>query len=204
MKKILSFAALTALSLFTSSAMAYEPFAPKKENDGGTVYGGVSVGKTKMGSAIDTIQEDADGNTYVEPIDCASGDCDGNNWKVFAGYDITSNLAVEAAYHNIIKDTGPSPYKIQATGMSASGLYNVPVAENLKVFGKAGVMAWSLTDEHEGYYSYFYDKEGTDFLLGAGATYKLNENWGIRGEFEQIGGPLDAQMYSVGALFSTL
>lgn len=200
MKKILLFAALAVFSI--SHAQAYDRFE-ESDDGGGTIYGGVSFGKTKIGSAIDTLQQDSDGNLFVKAIDCASGDCDDTNWKVFAGYDITSNLAVEAAYRNITKDSGPSPYKIKITGMSASGLYNVPVAENLKVFGKVGAMTWDLTDDN-GYYGYFYDKDGTDILLGAGATYKFGDNWGIRGEYEHLGGELDAGMYSVGAVFSSM
>ena len=70
----------------------------------------------------------------------------------------------------------------------------MPVADNLEAFGKAGMIAWDSDGTDS----------GTDFLLGAGATYKMDENWGVRGEYERIGGDIKANMYSVGAVFSTL
>ena len=45
--------------------------------------------------------------------------------------------------------------------------------------------------------------DGTDLTLGAGAEYKLDENWAVRGEYEHFNG-LDANMYSIGATFSSL
>ncbi|MBU0653565.1 MAG: porin family protein [Gammaproteobacteria bacterium] len=167
---------LTALAVFSmSSAMANDRLDSNDDSGGGALYGGLSFGKTKA--------------------DCGSIDCDDQNWKLYGGYEITSSIAAEAAYHRIL-----NTQDIKVTGMSASGLYNVPVADNLKAFGKVGAIAWRSSDP-SGSVDY---NDGTDFLLGAGATYKIGDNWGIRGEYENIGGDVDADMYSVGAVFSTM
>ena len=168
MKKQLLLAAIAICA--STHVMADDLFSSSSEGDGGTIYGGVSLGKT---------QADCDG----------SAKCDDTNWKMYGGYEITSDLAVEGAYHSII-----STESAKVTGISAAGLYSMPVADNLEAFGKAGLMAW----DSDGTAS------GTDFLLGAGATYKMDENWGVRGEYEHVGGDLKANMYSVGAVFSTL
>ncbi len=197
MKTNLLSAALTALCLFASSAMAYEPFASKNEDGGGTIYGGVSAGKTEMTQDLDALAYDGNGIPYLYSIYCSSGECDGNNWKIFGGYNITSNLAVEGAYHKL---TGGDDFNI--SGLSVAGLYNFPVQEHLKVFGKVGAMTWKFSDNSAAY-EYDYT-DGTDLLFGAGATYDLNENWGIRGEYEQVDGNLGSNMYSVGAVFSSM
>ena len=44
---------------------------------------------------------------------------------------------------------------------------------------------------------------GSDLLLGAGADYKVNENWGIRGEYEHVGGLMKSHAYTMGATYST-
>jgi len=163
---------LAALAAFSTSAvMADDLFGSSDTSEGGgTVYGGVSLGKTE--------------------VECGgTSGCKGSNWKMYGGYDVTSNIAVEGAYHSVVKIND-----VKVTGLSASGLYSMPVADNLKAFGKAGAIAW--------------DSDGTandtDILLGAGATYKIDDNWGVRGEYEHVGGDLKANMYSVGAVFSTL
>lgn len=171
---------LTALAVFSmSSAMATDRLDSSDDSGGGTIYGGISFGTTK--------------------VDCSTAEgavnCDDQNWKLYGGYEITSSIAAEAAYHRIL-----NTQNVKATGMSASGLYNVPVADNLKAFGKVGAIAWRSNDPSD---SVDYNR-GTDFLLGAGATYKIGDNWGIRGEYENIGGDVDADMYSVGAVFSTM
>jgi opacity protein-like surface antigen len=80
--------------------------------------------------------------------------------------------------------------------------------DQLSLFGKAGVMAWKtkgtatignvkgtdLTSDIK--------TDGVDLSLGAGAEYKIDDNWGIRGEYEHVNG-LEANMYSVGATFSS-
>ena len=169
MKKQLLIAALAVCA--SGQVMAADDlFGSSSEGDGGTIYGGVSLGKTQA--------------------ECAgSAECDSSNWKLYGGYEITSDIAVEGAYHSIA-----SSGSNKVTGISAAGLYSMPVADNLEAFGKAGMIAWDSDGTDN----------GTDFLLGAGATYKMDENWGVRGEYERIGGDIKANMYSVGAVFSTL
>lgn len=171
MKKYLLIAAIAAFS--SASVMADDAFGTSDDSGGGTLYGGVSLGKTDA--------------------DCGSVDCKSSNWKLLAGYDVTSNIAVEGAYHNLYKKDN-----VKATGISGAGLYKMPVSDDIEAFGKAGFMAWEASNATSG-----GTADGTDVLLGAGATYKIDDNWGIRGEYEHVGGDLKANMYSLGATFST-
>lgn len=169
MKKQLLIAAMSVCA--SGQIMAGDLFGSSSEGDGGTIYGGISLGKTSANC----------GN---------SGTCNSSNWKLYGGYEITSDIAVEGAYHSIASSNSD-----KVTGISAAGVYSMPVADKLEAFGKAGMVAWKSDSTA---------KNGTDFLLGAGATYKLDDNWGVRGEYERIGGDIKANMYSVGAVFSTL
>jgi opacity protein-like surface antigen len=163
---------IAAIAVFSSTTVLADGLfgSTDSSNDGsGGFYVGGSVGKTS--------------------VDCtgsASG-CDDTSGKLFAGYDLTPDLAVEGGYYNMI---GTQTAKL--TGIGASAVYSMPVADKIEAFGKGGAMMW------EGGSS-----DGTDLLLGAGASYKMDDNWALRGEYEHVGGELKAGMYSVGATFSS-
>ena len=73
MKKQLLIAALAVCA--TGQVMAADDlFGSSSEGDGGTIYGGVSLGKTQA--------------------ECTgSAECDSSNWKLYGGYEITSDIA---------------------------------------------------------------------------------------------------------------
>ncbi|PID49092.1 MAG: hypothetical protein CR991_08375 [Proteobacteria bacterium] len=189
----------------------------------GAMYGGASLGQAKTNCIM------ADGFQYEE-------DCNTSGWKVFGGYKITDMIAVEGGYHNLGeseenltrsgltvkqgdgKET-PVDSKIakgKATGLSLSGVLTMPVMDNLEVMGKAGVMKWSSEADtyamKNGVTAVGPSKEvdGTSFLWGVGASYKITDNWGVRGEYEGFtredihGKEHDVRILSAGAVYSTL
>ncbi|MBU0656324.1 MAG: outer membrane beta-barrel protein [Gammaproteobacteria bacterium] len=181
MKKHILIAATAALS--TSSAFAEGLFDTSGEG-AGTFYAGVSAGQAE--------------------VDCDN--CDSTGWKLFGGYKVTPNIAVEGGYYSLVnaeETVAPGvDAEVTASGLGLAGVASLPVADDLELFGKAGVMRWDAERKVTGFPT---DKaDGTDLLLGAGATYMVGDNWGIRGEYENVGGDLDASMYSVGATFSSL
>lgn len=118
-----------------------------------------------------------------------SGKCDSSAWKLFGGYQFNDMFGLEGNYTNFGEDV---------TGLGLAGVAAMPVGEQLEVFGKAGVMKW--TDESVS----GTERSDSDMLLGIGASYIMDDNWGIRGEYETVDGDIDASMYSIGATFSTL
>lgn len=183
MKKTLFMATLALFASSTATAESLFGSTSNSADGSGTMYGGVSLGKSSF-----------DGDETV------------SNWKAYGGYQFTPEMSVEAGYHKIgeVKDVLANGDDLSITGLSAAGLYTMPIADNLKAFGKAGIMAWDSNAARVRDDGSKVPFDGTDLLLGAGATYKLDENWGIRGEYEHVGGDLDANMYSVGAVFSTM
>lgn len=132
-------------------------------------------------------------------------DCEGIGWKAAAGYKFNDNWAVEGGYYNLFSNDGTAEGKKAATNgtsiaLSTIGFYNVnPKAS---VSGKVGLFAWRTEGSTAGVTD--ANMSGTNMLLGIGGGYKLNGNWQLRGEYEAVGGDLDANIYSLGATLSTL
>ncbi len=183
MKKHVLIAVIAALS--TSPVFAEGLFDFDTSGEGaGTFYAGVSAGQAEA--------------------DCSN--CDSNGWKLFGGYKVTPNLAVEGGYYSLFNTeeevTSGTTAEITASGLGFAGVASFPVSDDFEVFGKAGAMNWEVESKATG--TTTRKEDSTDLLLGAGATYKINDNFGIRGEYENVGGDLDANIYSIGATFSSL
>ena len=156
-------------------------------DDTGKFYGGMSLSKTEA--------------------NCSYGpaNCEGNGWKILTGYKFNKNVGVEGAYQRFFRSTETDQQlgtvTVENTGMSLAAVGFYPVNPKTEVFGKAGFMTWDANAYDDG--SLAATGSDTDLLLGIGAGYQLDDNWGVRGEFERVGGDLKANTYSVGTTFST-
>lgn len=189
----------------------------------GTMYGGVSAGQATTNCMI------YDFATYVDrttgsPNANHEKDCDTNGWKAYGGYKVTDNFAVEGGYYSLgdSKETlkaseGTISSDGSASGLGLSAVASLPVVDKLEVFGKAGLMKWqsegtivvtptnSTTSQTAS-----AEVDGTSLLLGVGASYKITDNLGVRGEYERFTRQdineedRDVGILSVGATFSTL
>lgn len=228
MKKSMLWVALFAVfsisPVFAGSNSLFSDSASSNSNDEG-MYGGASIGKSSdagcdaNNSLIDNTNTLVNSN-LIGSLDCA----DSSAWKVFGGYKIAPNLAVEGTYVNFGKSStdstipvipginnqeNPLSVETKATGFGASGVASAPVTDEISLFGKMGVMSWEKESTTTVWNStktasttQRVDSDGVDLSLGAGAEYKLDDNWGVRGEYEHVNG-LDANIYSVGATYTT-
>ncbi|MBO0613851.1 outer membrane beta-barrel protein [Thiothrix fructosivorans] len=223
MKKSILLVALTA-AFSASSTFAGGSLFGGSESDtvsgAGAMYGGASIGQASD-STCNSVADQA--GALLGNIDCPTP----SGWKVFGGYKVAQNLAVEGSYvdfgeaeSNFTIPGGivgnavanPASIKSTATGFGVSGVASAPVTEQINVFGKAGFTAWEkegdLTVKNVTVGTTKKDvttvssTDGVDLSLGAGAEYKINDNWGVRGEVEHFNG-LNANLYSAGATFST-
>ncbi|UJS22912.1 outer membrane beta-barrel protein [Thiothrix winogradskyi] len=225
-KSILVAAAIAALSSSSVFAGGSVFGGSSSEDSTGAIYGGASIGQSSDGSCeaansmLDELNDLA-GSELLATSDCANASA----WKVFGGYKVTPNLAVEGSYNNLGKYTDSA--EIQAipgvnvdpnlvstvsemTAIGVSGVASTPITNEFNVFGKMGVASWSKetelsnTNTRTGVQDppLSAKTDGVDLTLGAGAEYKINDNWGVRGEVERFDG-LNANLYSVGASFST-
>lgn len=184
----------------------------------GTIYGGASIGKTSD-STCNSIADQA--GALLGNINCPTP----SGWKVFGGYTVAPNLAVEGSYVDFGKGTtsgvvpvipgvnavtNATALSTKASGVNVSGVANVKAMDQVNLFGKAGMMAWNkdtaATVQNVGPTAATVTQttktDGVDLSLGAGAEYKVNDNWGVRGEVEHFNG-LNSNLYSVGASFAT-
>ncbi|MBC3919331.1 outer membrane beta-barrel protein [Undibacterium sp. CY18W] len=140
------------------------------------VYFGGSVGQSDKG------------NYCSNSTTC---DSKATSYKVFGGYNIDKNFAVESSYFSAGKTSINSGLALgrseqKKTGFSLAGVYNYEFNEAFSGFGKLG-FARLKTDS-------FYDTSGlppTNYsytenhaLYGLGLAYKINANLSVRAELE--------------------
>ncbi len=210
-------AAFSSSSVFAGGSL-FGNSSPSDEGSTGAIYGGASIGKSSD-STCNSVADQA--GLLLDNIDCPTPSA----WKIFGGYEIAPNLAIEGAYIDFGESSAesvipvipginavanPASLTTQATGFNASGVANAPVTDELSVFGKAGLTMWdretAATVQNVGASATTIVQttatDGIDLSLGAGAEYKISDNWGVRGELEHFNG-LNNNLYSVGATFST-
>ena len=219
-----------ALSMVSGFALAGTSslFGVPNDSTSGTYYVGAGMGKASDNrcNSGNTLVDDLNtvaGTNVANNLDCSEASA----WKVYAGYRLSPTVSVEGAYlHLGERETGatlpgatattninPNPVTIKskATGVSVTGVASAPLSDELSIFGKMGAVFWdnedSITVKNASNTQVLKEakvtSDGTDLTLGAGAEYKLDENWAVRGEYEHFNG-LDANMYSIGATFSSL
>lgn len=134
---------------------------------------------------------------------------DDRYYALGAGYAISSNVSIEAAYrnfgtHNSETDCPPDftclviPVSTRADlkGISLSLIGSVPLTETLDVFGKVGFTSWDI--EFEGI-SAAFDDSGEDALYGVGLRWSIDDKWKIFAEYEKHN--LDVDNAAIGVSF---
>lgn len=179
---------LFGLALAPSLVLAEDLFATSQEEPG-QFYGAFSLLKSEAECSYQGVA------------------CDSTGWKLLGGYKFNDNIAVESGYYDLFSNDGINASTgaksvVNGSGLALStvGSYSIDGVSSLS--GKVGIMAWDVEASTDGSTKALMN--GTDILLGAGAGYKLNDNWQVRGEYEHVGGDLEANVYSAGVTLSTL
>lgn len=211
-------ATFSASSVFAGGSLFGGGTSGDESAGAGTMYGGASIGQTSDSTCNSVVDQ---GGALLGNVDCPTPSA----WKVFGGYQVAPNLAVEGAYVDFgeASTSGIIPaisginavpnataLSSTATGFNVSGVASVAATDQVNLFGKAGLMMWdkktAVTVQNVGPTAANVTQEtstdGIDLSLGAGAEYKINDNWGVRGEVEHFDG-LNSNLYSAGATFST-
>jgi OOP family OmpA-OmpF porin len=160
------------------------------------------------------------------PFSCNSNDTS-TGWKLFAGYQITPNLAAEVGYvdlGNFKVSASGSVNLLQATasgsdkanGISLDAVGTLPINQEFGLIGRIGIFAWRLDataivsaqGAPGGPVSTEDKPTGTSLDFGAGVKYDLNKNFGVRAEyqrFQSIGnsntGKSDVDLFSASVLY---
>lgn len=213
MKKIVLFTAISTALLSMSAAHAGGSGSIFSDTSGGGVstaglYGGASVGRAFDDHCTTTNYSTSDGYSgEAHPnVDSCAKNTNDTAWKIFGGYKVMPNFAVEGAYIDFGKknDDTSSVADTSLKGASLMGVVSTSVTDNIDVFGKFGVLRWKddttikATD-----YSAETTTTGTDLAIGAGAQVSVTDNIAVRGEIEHFD-DINVNLLSLGASFSTL
>ena len=169
---------LSLFGLFLISSLAYA--------QGG--YFGASVGQA----------------TYEENTFLGNFDESDTAFKLFLGYRLNENIAVEGVYVDYGEPSGNLsgvPASVEFDGFGANLVGTIPLGTGFELFGKLGFLAW---DGKVNLGSLSNEQDDTDLTYGVGVAYFFNEQIGIQGEWEFIDfdqSNMDGDMVSVGVQF---
>jgi OOP family OmpA-OmpF porin len=173
-------AALAILAIATISAFS----APAVAQDKGLYLGG-SLGQSKVS------------------LDCTgASSCDDKDtsWKIFAGYQVNRNFAIEVGYSNLGEATANVPafvvggipipasrVSIEATAWELVAVGSLPVAERFSLFGKLGLYRadTDVSIAFTGAGTATDNDSNTDLTFGVGARYDFTRNLGLRAEWQR-------------------
>jgi len=181
-------------------------------------YGGLSVGQSR--ATIDDAR--ITGNLLGNGFTAASivDDDRDTGYKLFGGYQINKNFAVEGGYFNLGKfgftattvppGTLTGNIKLQGLNLDAVGI--LPVTAKFSVFGRAGLAyaqardtftrtgAVTVTNPNP-------SKNDTNYKFGVGLEYALTDALGLRAEAERyrindaVGNKGDVDLFSLGLVY---
>nr|WP_320136265.1 outer membrane beta-barrel protein [uncultured Amphritea sp.] len=140
-------------------------------------YVGVSLGH----STSDALDE-------LDDVSGVSVDDSDTGYKVFGGYNINANFAVEGFYADLGElsaTDGVNKAKVESDTFGAALLAKLPVGEKAEVFAKLGYQFWDADASVNGDDIDLGDDDGSDAVYGVGAAYKFN-NVSIRVEYERF------------------
>jgi OmpA-OmpF porin, OOP family len=191
---------IAALVAVSAVALSSGAFAQAKPADTG-FYIGASVGQSTSDCGD------------VAPFSCDDKD---TAYKIFGGYKLNRNLAVEAGY-TPLGETSITGFgldaKAEATAWELVGVGMLPLGNNLSIYGKLGVYNGEveLTSNVAGGNG---TKTTTDLTYGLGVQFDFARNLGIRGEWQRYSGAktpsttisdedkADIDVLSLGVLFT--
>lgn len=133
---------------------------------------------------------------FQDDIGGVSTDRTGTGGKIYAGYGLTPNIAVEAGFADLGKASSAAG-SLREDGVFLDLVASVPVGQSFSVFGRLGAFN-GHSDVTGG-----SNEHGTEAKYGLGLQYDFNQKVGLRGEWERyrfkaFGGKSDTDLYSIG------
>ena len=181
-------------------------------------YGGVSAGRT--GATIDDARITsglAAGGLTTNSISDRDRD---NGYKVFGGYQINRNFAVEGGYFDLGKfgytanttPAGTLSGDMRVKGLNLDLVGSLPFSERFSAFGKVGLNYAHTKDNFSSTGAVVVTNanpsaSGLNYKFGVGLQYALSEAWSLRGELERyrvkdgIGNRGHIDMASIGLVY---
>ena len=175
----------------------------------GSLFAAQSLAQPYVGASFG--QSDIDESVAAGLITSGTVDGEDTGFKIFGGYQLNRNFALEAAY----VDLGEASYsgsffgapvtggKVEISGINLSAVGILPLAEKFSLFGKLGMFLWdSEASDVTGGVPFNDKADGTDLSFGVGAGYELGRNLLLRAEWERFdASDSDVDLLSIGVAF---
>lgn len=184
----------------------------------GDFYVGASAGQSKIDLSGEANAIRAEMAAFGE-TGTVSTDESGSGFKIFGGYNLHKNVAVEFGYVDLgsaslgIDITAPAAFNAKAeydaSGFFADVVGKLPVTNDFTVFGKVGVIASTVEATYSGDFVGSDKATETNVKFGVGAEYAFTKQFAVRGEFEryqglgkeETTGETDVDLVSVGLTY---
>lgn len=172
---------------FACAALAAIPAAAAAQDKG--FYIGGSFGNSKLNDFC------GDLDAVAASVGGTLSSCDDKDstWKIFAGYRVSRNVAIEGTYIDFGEITAdgssfgvPFRARADATGFGAAIVGIAPLSERFSLFGKFGLLVTEGDVFSTGAGGTFSDS-GSDSGLhfGVGAMFDVTPAFAIRAEWER-------------------
>lgn len=167
-----------------------------------TNWAGISFGQTDFN------------NNNLSGITPGTVDSTGNNFKIFLGFPITSNLGLEVGYMDLGKQSitaGADHANAKAKIYNVDLLGKIDVRDDVFVFAKAGFYWWGMhSDKTVSGTQSSADDDGFKFKYGLGLQYNATPEIGLRLEWERLDklgfkgttGQAGADLVTIGAQYN--
>jgi OOP family OmpA-OmpF porin len=184
------------LRLLVLAGLAPLLAASSMAQEGGYFYGGLGLGESR--AKID--QERISAGLLGAGLATTGFNRDerGQAYKIFGGYQINRNFALEAGYFDLGKfgfstTTAPAGAlngQIKLQGVNFDLLGTLPLTESLSLIGRVGAQAARARDNFSGSGAVAVlnpnpSKREVNVKFGAGLQYEVNRSFLIRGEAER-------------------
>ncbi len=154
----------------TGIALAFACLPAMAESDIG-FYSGVGVGQVTLKDTIDGVDIKATGTGF----------------KILGGYRFNEYGSLEIGYLAGKPDDTISGVTIEsdASAIQGSALVHIPISARFEGFARAGFLAWDAENTvRDGQFGFIQKNDGTDWVLGIGAAFRVTPSFGLRAEYE--------------------
>jgi OOP family OmpA-OmpF porin len=192
-----------AAGLMVTAAFAASPavLAQQSENK---IYIGGAFGQTKLNGGCDDVR------SVFSSFGGATSSCSDtdNGWKIFGGYQVNRNFAIEATYIDWggLSGSGTAlglPLNVtgDATSFGVAAVGILPLNDRFSVFGKAGVlMTDTKVTARAGAASASESDSSSELHIGVGMAFNVTQKFAIRAEWERAT-DTEIDMLSIGVQY---
>lgn len=167
---------------------------------GASLLGGLGLAGTAHAEGL-YIGGSAGGSHYKgDSIGGVATDRSSTGLKLFGGYQLTPNLALEGGYVDLGKFNSPAG-QLKAQGLYLDAVGTLPISGPWAAIGRIGVVNAKVDNSLVG------SDRGTTAKVGAGLQYTIDRNLSVQGEWERY--RLDAagtrgntDLYSIGVKYA--